>query len=57
MPAGEFKFTLEQKHIQGILSVIADSMVDATKELADNLTAEIIEHTPFLLAGDSHLAD
>jgi hypothetical protein len=43
---------LKDYHITAILAVVADSMVSHTRELANELTTEIIEHAsrPMLLA-------
>lgn len=40
----EVTLVLRPEHIDKILAVVADSMVEATREMAADLTANIIQH-------------
>ena len=40
---GDVALNLTQEQVVGIMAVVADAMVFATKELAEELTANIIE--------------
>ena len=40
---GEIKLSLKQEHIAGLLSVMAEGIVAAAREVAQDLTAETIE--------------
>jgi len=42
-PAGEVSLILTDKHIQEILKICADSIVTISKEVATELTAQVIE--------------
>ncbi len=41
----EVKIVLTKRHIDQILAIVADSMVETTRALANDLTASIIEHS------------
>lgn len=41
---GEVTVRLKQHHVAAILAIVADSMVQTTRELSDSLTREVIEH-------------
>lgn len=40
----EVTLILSPEHIDKILAIVAESMVETTRELAANLTANVIEH-------------
>jgi hypothetical protein len=42
--AGKVTIQLTQEHLKGILAVVADALVVASKEVAEELTANIIEN-------------
>jgi len=41
--SGKVTIELTQEHIKGVLAVVADALVTASKEVATELTANIIE--------------
>ena len=61
--AGKIKFSgvggstvevvLNERHITSILAIVADSMVRHTRELATELTAEIIQHAPLAISSEA----
>ena len=53
---GKVTIELTQDHIKGVLAVVADALVTATKEVATELTANIIETASdnLLEAPDEH---
>ena len=40
---GKVTIELKQEHLKGVLAVVADGLVTATKEVATELTANVIE--------------
>lgn len=48
----EMTLTLNPQQIQEILDIVADAMINTTKELAKNLTREVIESTTLKLESD-----
>lgn len=54
-PKGEIKIMLTQEHISGILTLCADALVQSTREVANIMTANIINATAALPApGESN---
>lgn len=47
--AGNVEVVLKEHHVSAILAAVADSLVEHTRELANELTAEVIEHAANLL--------
>ena len=43
-PAGKVNIVLKPEHLEGILAIVADGLVAASKEIATELTANIIEN-------------
>jgi hypothetical protein len=41
---GEISFYLDEEKAARIVAVIADQLVEATKEVAENITAEVLTH-------------
>lgn len=41
---GQVTIRLTRAHVAQILAIVADAMVETTRELANNLTRETIEH-------------
>ena len=49
--SGEIELKLSPEHIRGVLALVADALVAQTRELATEMTTEVIEHAgqPMLL--------
>ncbi len=45
---GDIKLILSEERAQAILMLMSDQLVDSAKEIAENITKEIIEHQPIL---------
>lgn len=52
-PIGEVKLTLTDKDCKDILRIISARLVEQTREVAQNMTAEIIENTGPLLTHEA----
>jgi cobalamin biosynthesis protein CbiD len=43
--SGEVQLTLRQEHIRGVLEAVADALVTSSREVANEMTAQIIEQS------------
>jgi len=50
---GAVKLILKEEHISPILAVIADGIIAATKSVAQDITAEVIQGLPPLITADA----
>lgn len=46
--SGDIKIRLDEQKAERILQIVSQQLVESAKEVAENITREIIEHTPAL---------